>query len=84
MGQIVNPFSSSEPLRQVQLYLVGFNLALCTEAGFLLYVVDMYVFITSWRITPCHLSATAYSVYSQLPFIPGGCLLHPQPEAMPW
>jgi hypothetical protein len=43
MEQNVNPFSSSEPLRQVQLYLIGFNLALCTEAGFLLYVVDIYV-----------------------------------------
>ena len=23
----------------------------------------------SWRVTPCRLSATAYSIYSQLPFI---------------
>jgi hypothetical protein len=37
-------------------------------------------FVTSWRTTPCRLSATAYSSYSQLPSIPGGRLLHPQPE----
>jgi hypothetical protein len=34
----------------------------------------------SWSITPCRLSATAYSIYSQVPSISGGCLLHPQPE----
>jgi hypothetical protein len=28
----------------------------------------------SWRTTPCRLSATAYSVYSQLPYVAGGCL----------
>jgi hypothetical protein len=32
------------------------------------------------RTTACRLSATAYSIYSQLPFISGGRLLHPQPE----
>jgi hypothetical protein len=37
----------------------------------------------SWRTTPCRLSATAYSIYSQLPTIPGGRLLHPQPEDAP-
>jgi hypothetical protein len=37
----------------------------------------------SWRTTPCRLSATAYSVYSQLPSISGGHLLHPQPEDTP-
>jgi hypothetical protein len=26
----------------------------------------------SWRTTPCRLSATAYSIYSQLPSVPGG------------
>jgi len=25
-----------------------------------------------WRTTPCRLSATAYSIYSQLPSVPGG------------
>jgi hypothetical protein len=29
----------------------------------------------SWRSTPCRLSATAYSVYSQLPSISGGRVL---------
>jgi hypothetical protein len=38
---------------------------------------------SKWRTTPCRLSATAYSIYSHLPFIPGGCLLHPQPEDAP-
>jgi hypothetical protein len=39
----------------------------------------------SWRATPCRLFATAYSIYSQLPSISGGRVLHPQPEdAMPW
>jgi hypothetical protein len=37
----------------------------------------------SWRTTPCRLSATAYSVYSQPPSIYGGRLLHPQPEDAP-
>jgi hypothetical protein len=37
----------------------------------------------SWRITRCRLSVTAYSIYSQLPSIPGGRLLHPQPEDAP-
>jgi len=34
----------------------------------------------SWTTTPCRLSATAYSIYSQLPSISGGRPLHPQPE----
>jgi hypothetical protein len=29
---------------------------------------------------PCRLSAIAYSIYSQLPSISGGRLLHPQPQ----
>jgi hypothetical protein len=33
----------------------------------------------SWRTTPCRLSATAYSTYSQQPSVSGG-LLHLQPE----
>jgi hypothetical protein len=37
----------------------------------------------SLRTTPCRLSATAYSIYSQLPSISGGRLLHPQPEDAP-
>jgi hypothetical protein len=32
---------------------------------------------------PCQLSATAYSIYSQLPSISGGQLVHPQPEDAP-
>jgi hypothetical protein len=32
---------------------------------------------------PCRLSATAYSVYSQLPSISVGRVLHPQPEDAP-
>jgi hypothetical protein len=31
-----------------------------------------------WRTTPCLLSATAYLLYSQVPSIPGGYLLHRQ------
>jgi hypothetical protein len=37
----------------------------------------------SRRTTPFRLSATAYSIYSQLPFIPGGLLLHLEPEDAP-
>jgi len=33
--------------------------------------------------TPCQLSVTAYSIYSQLPSISRGRLLHPQPEDAP-
>jgi len=29
-----------------------------------------------WRITPCRLSVTASSIYSQLPFMSGGRLIH--------
>jgi len=36
-----------------------------------------------WRATTCRLSATAYSVYSHLPSISGGSLLHPQHEDAP-
>jgi hypothetical protein len=35
------------------------------------------------RNTPCQLSVTAYSVYSQLPSISVGRLFHPQPEDAP-
>jgi len=34
----------------------------------------------SWRATPCRLSATVYSIYSQVPSICGGPFLHPQLE----
>jgi hypothetical protein len=37
-----------------------------------------------WRTTPCRLSEIAYSIYSQLPSISGGHLLHPHPEDTPW
>jgi hypothetical protein len=39
--------------------------------------------LPSWRITPCRLSTTAYTLYSKLPSISGGLLLHPQPEDTP-
>jgi hypothetical protein len=39
---------------------------------------------SNWRTTPCWLSATAYSLYSQLPSIFWGHLLHLQPENAPW
>jgi hypothetical protein len=38
---------------------------------------------TSWKTTHCWLSATGYSIYSQLPSISGGRLLYPQPEDAP-
>jgi hypothetical protein len=37
-----------------------------------------------WSITPCQLCVTAYSVTSQVSYISGGHLLHPQPEDVPW
>jgi len=36
-----------------------------------------------WRTTTCWLSATAYSIYSRLPSIFGGYLLHMQPKYVP-
>jgi hypothetical protein len=36
-----------------------------------------------WRATPCWLSATVYSKYSQFPVTPRGRLLSPQAEAVP-
>jgi hypothetical protein len=41
------------------------------------------IFVTSWGTTPCRLSPTIYSIYSQLRSIPGERLLHPQPEDAP-
>ena len=38
---------------------------------------------TSWRSTPCLLSETAYSVYSQLPSMSKGYLLHPHHDDVP-
>jgi hypothetical protein len=42
---------------------------------------DVYLVVVWQQMlpTPCRLSATAYWIYSQLPSIPGGCYLHPQP-----
>jgi hypothetical protein len=37
----------------------------------------------SWRVTPCRLSSTAYSIYSQLLSISGGRLLYSQHEDVP-
>jgi hypothetical protein len=37
----------------------------------------------SWKTTHCWLSSSAYSIYSQLPFISGGRLVLPQPEDAP-
>jgi hypothetical protein len=37
----------------------------------------------SWSTTPCRLSATDYSIYSQFPSISRSRLLHPQPEDAP-
>jgi hypothetical protein len=37
----------------------------------------------SWRTTPYRLSTSAYSLYSQLPYIAGGHFLQPQPEDAP-
>jgi len=37
----------------------------------------------TWRTFPCRLSATACSIYSQLPSTSGGHALHPQPEDTP-
>jgi hypothetical protein len=37
-----------------------------------------------WTTTPCQPSVTAYSIYSQLPPISGGHLLHSQPDDTPY
>jgi hypothetical protein len=37
----------------------------------------------NWRTNWCWLSSAAYSIYSQLPSISRGRLLHPQPEDAP-
>jgi hypothetical protein len=39
---------------------------------------------SSWRTTPCRVSVTAYSVYSQLPSVSGGRLLHSHLEDAPY
>jgi hypothetical protein len=39
--------------------------------------------LPTWRTLPCRLSMTAYAIYSQLPSISGGLLLHPQTEDAP-
>jgi hypothetical protein len=50
---------------------------------FIFYSEELLAQLQSWRTTPCQLSATAYSIYLQLPSKTGGCLLHPQPEDAP-
>jgi len=35
------------------------------------------------RTSPCRLSTIAYSIYSELPSMSGGLLLHPPPEETP-
>jgi hypothetical protein len=37
----------------------------------------------NWQTTPCQLSATAYSMYLQLPFMSGDHLLHPHLKDVP-
>jgi len=44
---------------------------------------SLNIFAATFRTTPCRLSATAYSIYSQLPSASGCRLLHPQPEDAP-
>jgi hypothetical protein len=61
----------------------GFILAFVTSFFFTARSCYPHAQHPSWRTTPCRLSATAYSIYSQLPSIPGGCVLHPQPEDAP-
>jgi hypothetical protein len=45
--------------------------------GFLIQMISavswFYINCRSRRTTPCHLSADAYSIYSQLPYKAGGC-----------
>jgi hypothetical protein len=47
------------------------------------YGEELLAHLLSWRTSPCQLSATAYSIYSQLPSISGGRFLHPLPEDAP-
>jgi hypothetical protein len=61
----------------------GFLWSFVTSLFFLRRVVSPMPNSPSWRITPCRLSAAAYSIYSQLPSIFGGRLLHPQNEGAP-
>jgi len=52
---------------------------------FFFFTVNCYPLakLPSCRTIPRRLSATAYSIYSQLPAISGGRVLHPQPEDAP-
>jgi hypothetical protein len=55
----------------------------CNKVIFSVRICWLHAQLQSWRTTPCVLSATAYSIYSQLHSISGGRLLHPQPEDVP-
>jgi hypothetical protein len=71
------------------LSLKSFIQGICPGPGFRVIFRNKLIFLRlhtqtpSWSTTNCRLSATSYSIYSQLPFIPGGRLLHPQPEDAP-
>jgi len=42
-----------------------------------------HVQATSWRTTPFWLFTIVYSIYSQLPSVPGSCLLYLQHQNIP-
>jgi hypothetical protein len=72
-------------LRSCQRILLGSKLSITlrNKVAFLRWGVVSPRPTPSWRATPCRLSATVYLIYSQLPFISWGRLLHPQPEDAP-
>jgi len=50
----------------------------CNKLVFLQLFCQLLAQLPSWKTTYCWLSATAYSIYLQLPSISWDCLIHPQ------
>jgi hypothetical protein len=70
---LCNPLYPSTTLQDYNLDLLFFTARNCNPLAQ----------TPSWITTPCRRFATAYSMYSQLPSVYEGRLLHSQPEDAP-
>ena len=72
-------FTYSKPSVPDRGFVIGWKKVKLLRWG----IVDISPNHTSWRSTACQLSATTYAVYSQLPSMSKGCLLHPHHDDVP-
>jgi hypothetical protein len=73
---LLRPFQGILPIRTA-------CVVFCNMLDSLRWVVSPHAQPTNLRTAPCRISATAYSIYSQLPSTSGDLLLHLQPENAP-